>query len=315
MLSKWKIWDYENSSSSASKEYGIYALTSYDTFFLPSLKSACSKSCDLSAGQLTTLNASDITTTWVDSNFKSLGLFGNNDSFCINFAESLPVNVKDMLLNDDLLLEERFLFLSFSKVDDFFKKISQKKEVKGIKIEAPAFWENDKLLDYIAERAGVLLSFAAKQKISDFVEPTAMNFYNIINKLKLNFSQESISEEMLDEVLVKNKLDTFEMANLFGYKKMAVFYKKILDVNPDFEALRSLFYFLQTHMSKISDTRFIEKKSKPSKYDKQILSQSKVWKPHELNLVMDFLRTLEHKAKTKNNFLISDLRSAYYRAL
>ena len=96
---------------------------------------------------------------------------------------------------------------------------------------------------------------------------------------------------------------------------LTIIYKKLLELEPDFEAMRSLFYFLQTHMAKISDPRFIEKKSKPSKYDKQILSQSKLWKQNELLLVMEFLRSLEHKAKTKNNFIKSDIRSAYYRAL
>jgi hypothetical protein len=213
------------------------------------------------------------------------------------------------------MLEGRHLFFIFDKADDFFKKLTQLSHVNGIKIDAPAFWENDKLIDFIADREGVLLDFNSKQKIVDYVDPNASDFFNIINKLKVNFGNESITESMLDEVLERNKLDSFEMANLFGYKKMAVFYKKILDIDPDFEALRSLFYFLQTHMSKISDPRFIEKKSKPSKYDKQILSQSKVWKANELILVMEFLRSLEHKAKTKNNFLKSDLRSAYYRAL
>jgi hypothetical protein len=310
MLSKWKIWDYVNGSRDKNLPFGIYALSSYDTFFISSLKKYLTANVEF-----VTLNSSDITTTWVDSNFKSLGLFGNTDSFCINLSGALSADVKDMFLNDELMLEGRHLFFIFDKADDFFKKLTQLEYVNGIKIEAPAFWENDKLLDFVADSENVLLSFGAKQKIIEYVDPTVSNFYNVINKLKVNFGQESISEIMLGEVLEKNKLDHFEMANLFGYKKMANFYKKLLDIDPDFESLRSLFYFLQTHMSKISDPRYIEKKSKPSKYDKQILSQSKVWKLNELLLVMEFLRTLEHKAKIKNNFLKSDLRSAYYRAL
>jgi hypothetical protein len=310
MLSKWKIWDYVNGSKSKDLPFGVYALSSYDTFFISTLKKYLTAN-----SSYVTLNANEISTTWVESNFKSLGLFGNTDSFCISLSDRLSIDVKEMFLNDELMLENRHLFFIFDKADDFFKKLTQLDHVNGIKIEAPAFWEYDKLLDFIADREGVHLSFGAKQKIIEYVDPTVSNFFNIINKLKVNFSQESISEVMLSEVLEKNKLDNFEMANLFGYKKMASFYKRILDVDPDFETLRSLFYFLQTHMSKISDPRFIGKKSKPSKYDKQILSQSKVWKLSELLLVMEFLRTLEHKAKTKNNFLKSDLRSAYYRAL
>ncbi len=310
MLSKWKIWDYLKKGIQSTVPHGVYAMHAHDTFLNPMLKD------NLSSGvTFTTLNANDITTTWIDSNFKSLGLFGNTDSFCINSADKLSTDVKEMLLNDELLLDGRHLFLIFDKADDFFKKFTSLDFVKGIKIDPPAFWESDKLLDFLAEHLNVQLSFDAKRKILEFVEPTISDFYNILNKLFINFEHESISLEMLDQLLEKNRLDNFEMANLFGFKKMNIFYRKLIDLDLDYESYRSLFYFLQTHMSKISDPRYIEKKSKPTKYDKQILSQSKVWKPNELVPVMEFLRSLEHKAKTKNSFLTTDIRSAYYRSI
>jgi DNA polymerase III delta subunit len=309
MLSKWKIWEFTKSTHINLKP-GLHAINSYDNFLNTLIKGAVTKNISLS-----TLDAPSITTSWVDDNFKSLGLFGNTDSFCINFADKLVPDVKEALLSDDLMLEDRYLILMFDKSDDFFKEITKKDSVHGIKIEAPAFWENDKLLDFVAAKEGVQLSFPAKQTILEFVESNIGSYYNIINKLKVNYDSDTITDQMLDLVIDKDRLDSFEMASLFGFKKMAGFYKKILDIDPDFETLRSLFYFLQTHMAKISDPRYIEKKSKPSKYDKQILSQSKVWKDGELVLVMDFLRSLELKAKTKSSFLKSDLRSAYYRSL
>jgi DNA polymerase III delta subunit len=310
MLSKWKIWDFTKSTVATNLESGLHAVSSYDNFLNTLIKGAITKNISLS-----TLDAPSITTSWIDDNFKSLGLFGNTDSFCINFADKLSTDVKEALLADDLMLEDRHLILIFDKADDFFKKLTSKDNVHGIKIEAPAFWENDKLLDFVAAKEGVQLSFSAKQTILEYVESTIGSYYNIINKLKVNYDSDTITDQMLDLIIDKDRLDSFEMASLFGFKKMASFYKRILDIDPDFETLRSLFYFLQTHMAKISDPRYIEKKSKPSKYDKQILSQSKVWKDGELVLVMDFLRSLELRAKTKSNFLKSDLRSAYYRSL
>ncbi len=310
MLSKWKIWDFAKSTVATNLETGLHAIYCYDTFLNSQVKTYVSKKIELA-----TLDAPSITTSWIDDNFKSLGLFGNTDSFCINFADRLSADVKESLLSDELMLEDRHLILIFDKYDDFFKKLTGKDSVHGVKIDAPAFWENDKLLEYVAAKEGVQLSFSAKQTIMEFVESNIGSYFNIINKLKVNYEKETITDQMLDLVIDRDRLDSFEMASLFGFKKMANFYKRLLDIDPDFETLRSLFYFLQTHMAKISDPRYIEKKSKPSKYDKQILSQAKVWKEGELVLVMDFLRKLELKAKTKNNFLKSDLRSAYYRSL
>ena len=310
MLSKWKIWDYIKSGESIVLPKGVYALSCFDSFFNPMIKSYLTGQVDV-----TTLAASDISTSWIDSNFRSLGLFGNNESFCINNSEILSVSAKEAFLEDGLMLEDRYLFFIFDKNDDFFNKLSKLDYVNAIKIEGPAFWETDKLLDFIADRKNVNLSFGSKQKILEYVEPTVSELSNTVNKLLINFGDESISEVMLDSILEKSKIDNFEMANLFGFKNMTRFYKKIIEVEPEFESLRSLFYFLQTHMSKVSDPRFIEKKSKASKYDKQILAQADVWKKGELLLVMEFLRELEFKAKTKNNFLNHDIRSAYYRSL
>ena len=316
MLSKWKIWDFVKNTPKgiSASNTGLNLFYSFDPIINSMIKESFDKSL-FENNSLVTFQGKEITTTWIDDNFKSLGLFGNSDSFCITKAEEISKEIKDILQTDELLLDNRFLVLFFEKNDDLFKKLAKKDNVNVIKIDAPAFWEYDKLLDFFASYKKVRLSFEAKQQIIEFVEPTCINFYNLMTKLAVNFDGEEISKSMLEEVLEKNKLDNFEMANLFGFKKMNAFYSKLIDLDPDFESLRGLFYFLQTHMVKISDPAFIQKKPKPSKYDNQILTQSRLWKQNELILVLDFLKNLESRAKVKNPYVKTDIKSAYYRSL
>lgn len=316
MLSKWKIWDFEKSYINGlnPSQKGIIAFHSFDPIINSLIKSKFPKSY-FEGESLHTFQGKEIHTNWLEDNFKSLGLFGNSDSFCITKAEELSSECKDLLLEDDLILENRYLILFFEKNDDFFKKLSKKDSIQAFKIDAPAFWENDKLLDYFAKERMVQLSFEAKQTILNYVEPTCINLYNLMSKLSLNFTNEQVSNSMLDEVIEKSKLDHFEMASLFGFKQMNEFYSKIISLDPDYNALRSLFYFLQTHMIKIADPSFIDKKPKPTKYDNQIISQSRIWKKNELTLVVSFLRDLEFKAKIKNPYVKVDIKSAYYRSM
>lgn len=316
MLSKWKIWDFTKGSAKGltSSSHGLNLFYCFD----PIISSIIKESFDRTLFEnesLVTLQGKEVSSVWIDDNFKSLGLFGNADSFCVTKADEISKEVKETLLDEDLILDNRFLILFFDKNDDLFKKLSKKENVNAIKIEAPAFWEYDKLLDFFANYKQVRLSFETKQKILEYVDPSCINFFNLMSKLAVNFEDKEISLKMLDEVLDKNKLDHFEMASLFGFKKMNQFYSKLIELDPDYNSLRSLFYFLQTHMVKVADPSFISKKSKASKYDNQILSQSRVWKDKELILVLDFLKSLESRAKVKNPFVKTDIKSAYYRSL
>lgn len=316
MHSKWKIWDFTKSYPKGleTKDTGVTAYFGFDPIINSLIKETIPKDI-FDNNSLNVYQGKSVKKDWFEDNFLSMSLFGNSESICITKAEDLDSEIKEMILNSELILEGRYLLLFFEKNDDLFKKLSKVENINSFKIDPPAFWEYDKLVDYFANQKNIHLSFEAKQSILEYVEPTCINLYNLMSVLEINFEKEEISLEMLSEVLEKSKLDNFEMASLFGFKKMNDFYKKLIDLNPDFETLRSLFYFLQTHMIKVADPSYIELKSKPSKYDKQIQSQARVWKLRELSLVIDFLKDLEFKARIKNPYIYTDIKSAYYRSL
>lgn len=317
MHSKWKIWDYTKSFSHGfdSKIQGVKAYFCFDPLIGSLLRSRFDKSF-FDQKKLPVFSGKDITTTWVEDNFLTLGLFGNQESYIITNAEDLSADAKSILMQNDLLLDNRYLFLFFDKSSETFKEMVKCEHIETVEIQAPAFWESDKLLDFVSDFLNVRLSFPAKNNILENIEHSTIFFFNLLTKLFVNFGSSEITIEMLDTIIEKNRLDQFELAKLFGFKKMKEFYKKILDINPDYDSLRALFYFLQTHMIKVADPEFIQmKEKKQTKYDTQIISQSKLWKGNELDAVLSYLKSLEVKAKTKHPFLIQDLRSSYLRSL
>ena len=316
MHSKWKVWDYIKNTKNAIDQTrsGLYAFYSFDSLVASILKGKFPRHL-FHEEKLPVFNAKELTLTWFEDNFLTLGLFGNQESYVISNAESLSSDCKEFLLNSDLLLENRYLILFFNKNDDLYKGLIKKEEVNGIEIQAPAFWETDKLLDFLADELKVQLEYESKNIILNYVDHTPLDLYNLLTKLSVNYGVESVSKIMLEDLLEKNRLDNFEMAKLFGFKKMKEFYTQLIELDPDYENLRSLFYFLQTHMIKIADPSFIYDKKRQTKYDSQILNQSKLWKPDELKHVLSFLKSIEMKSKIKNPFVREDLRSAYLRSI
>lgn len=316
MHSKWKIWDFLKNFPEGfdTTKSGIFGFNTFDPLIASLLKSRFPKS-KFYEEKLPSLNAKEVTVGWFEDNFQTLGLFGNQESYIINQAQHLSSEVKELISSENLILDNRFLFLFFDKSDEFYKSLTKKEQINTIDIQAPAFWENDKLLDFLADYLNVRLSFEAKTTILSSIENTPLDLYNFLTRLAVNFKDQTVSLAMLEEVIERNRLDNFELAKLFGFKKMKEFYQILLDVEPDFDALRSLFYFLQTHMLKIADPSYINEKNRPTKYDNQILSQSKVWRESELTSVFSFLKRIEVQAKLKNPFIKEEIKSAYLRSL
>ena len=276
MHSKWKIWDFLKNFPEGfdTTKSGIFGFNTFDPLIASLLKSRFPKS-KFYEEKLPSLNAKEVTVGWFEDNFQTLGLFGNQESYIINQAQHLSSEVKELISSENLILDNRFLFLFFDKSDEFYKSLTKKEQINTIDIQAPAFWENDKLLDFLADYLNVRLSFEAKTTILSSIENTPLDLYNFLTRLAVNFKDQTVSLAMLEEVIERNRLDNFKLAKLFGFKKMKEFYQILLDVEPDFDALRSLFYFLQTHMLKIADPSYINEKNRPTKYDNQIYLNQK----------------------------------------
>ena len=315
MHSKYKIWDFikQNKNTITSSSDGLVCIYSYEPLFNHMLIENIYKKFDRE--DFKALRAKELSPTWVEDNLNSLSLFGNTESYIINQAEDLSEELKESLFEPSLDLSNRSVILIFNKSDKFFQKISKNKEIKTYSITEHPFWEADKLLEFVLSRFSLRLTYEAKEYVLEVVNNSYIDFLNLASKLELSFNDSEISKDMLDELIVKNRVDNFEFARLFGYKNSKAFYKKIIDTSLSFDEMRALFYFLQTHMLKIASTDHIYKKTKQTKYDKQILEQSKIWKSHELELSITLLKKLEFMAKLKNPLILNDLKSSRLRSL
>jgi len=313
MHSKYKIWDFikQNENTITSSSDGLVCIYSYEPLFNHILIENIYQKFD----NYKSLRAKELGPTWVEDNLNSLSLFGNTESYIINQAEDLSEDVKESLFSSSLDLSDRSVILIFNKSDKAFQKISKNKDIKSYSIVEHPFWEADKLLDFVLSKFHLRLSYEAKEYVLEVVNNSYIDFLNLSSKLELSFKDSEVSKAMLEDLIVKNRVDNFEFARLFGYKNSKAFYKKIIDTPLSFDEMRALFYFLQTHMLKIASTDHIYKKTKQTKYDKQILEQSKIWKSHELDLSITFLKKLEFMAKLKNPLILNDLKSSRLRSL
>lgn len=314
MHSKYKIWDFLSKNPNTLDHFsnGIVSIYSYEPLFKQNITNNIYNK--LNRDEFRSVTAKDVTIGWVEDNLKSLSLFGNTDSFIINCAQDLSDEVKEQIVDNNLMVDNRFVVLLFDKADKFFTEISKNKNLESISIIEHPFWESDKLLEYVSSIYQVKFEFEAKEFLLEVVNNTYIDFLNVCSQLSLNFNDKIISKQMLDELVQKNRIDNFAFARMFGFKQSASFFQKLKDLEPGFDELRSLFYFLQTHMLKIASTDHIYKKSKQSKYDQQILEQSKMWKINEIQLSVDFLKNIEFLAKTKNPLVFNDLKSSFLKS-
>ena len=104
------------------------------------------------------------------------------------------------------------------------------------------------------------------------------------------------------------KLDHFELAELFGSRKLEVFYKKVLNLYSEGFELIGAFSFIQSHMIKVYDPSYLYSKARLSKYDKQIQAQSRLWNQGTCIRAIDYLGTLILELKSKDHFTEHHLR-------
>ena len=319
MLSKWQVWDFFQHHESVIEKgkYGVYGCYAFDPYINKLLKD----SIDVTQfeGGLTTLMAEDISIQWIEDNFLSLGLFGNSDSFLIQNAQNLSKECQKLLdqklSHNELILEGRYLILFFNEDNAFFKSFSKNDQVTSYKIEVPKFWDSNKLLDFLANKLRVRLSYQAKQIILEKVENTCKDFINILKPLQINYGVNEVTPNMLESLLVPSKLDKFQLASLYSIKKKTQFFETILEVEANPDMLRELFYFMQGHLLKMYDPSNIYEKKDRTQYDKKILSYSQSWSKSEILQDVDIFRELEQECKIKKLNALTSIRKYYLRSL
>ncbi len=169
----------------------------------------------------------------------------------------MPKDAKEALLDEGLIVDDRYIVLSFTGNDDYFKELVSRDGVKGIEISPPMFWETREFLEFFSSYTGVYLDYQASQRLQEVVEPTCSNYLNILEQLKINFGKESIDLYKLNQIVKQEKLDQFMLAELFAAKKFSRFYKRLLETGLDNVTLLRFFAFMQKHMGKVCDPSYL----------------------------------------------------------
>ncbi len=310
MLSKWTPWDLVQSRPSVFNEgeEGLCSLYFSDAFVENLILSRIPRvSGDV--GEFHIVNGKDIDQTWLENNFQTLSLFGGKDSYLVIEAQDLSKSAKEFLLDENFVVENQSLILSFKKDSKFFNKLAKKSQGLFLNILEPKFWEVDKQLGFLADEMKLRLSYGAKNYLKESLEPTSLEFHNALSLIQLHYPDvKEVQEDQVRKLVRGRKLDHFELASVYGQKKFTPFYKKILSVELDFDALRSFFSFMQGHLFRLLDPSYVEGKARMSRYDKEVLAHSKLWEKSELLSAMHKFGELEISAKSKSIHLKNEIR-------
>ena len=126
-----------------------------------------------------------------------------------------------------------------------------------------------------------------------------MSFYQICNLLKLNHGNSKVVVADLKNLVVADKFDQFILASLLSKKKYYDFYTRLIELNHDFEKLKDLFRFLQSHFIKLADISFLDEKNRLTQYDKEIQKCSSLWTKNEIFEIISLLNHFEILCKKK----------------
>lgn len=315
MLSKWQIWDFFSSPSNReilkSRE-GIFALNTFDPICLKLVKDFLTR--DFVNNSLYYKMASEVNLSWLEEEFQTLSLFGNSGSFFIHQANELSVDILDKI--SKLEISGRCLILSFENEQVTWKKLVKEGKISALVIEPPRFWELNKLLDFVCQYLRLPLSYESKNWMLESLENNLPTFYNASCLVKLNYpDSREVSVTEVKDLLTIEKLDQFQLASLFARKKFKDFYHKLVQLEGDFEKMRGLFLFMQSHFIKLADTSYLADKARLNQYDKELQSTSKLWKSDDVFIEIAKFNRWELLSKKKDFFLWHEIKEAYLRSL
>lgn len=310
MLSKWQIWDFFQSVEAGDykKHTGKVALIAFDSFSLRMVKDHLLQGIDKNQ-RPKQLVGMDMSLPWMEEEFLSLSLFAEQESYMINEADGMNAPCKEFCLKGEWEIDPRSLWLCFDHDSAWAKKIAQNKNYSVIHIEAPRFWEMNKLIGFFCTFYRLPLNFESKTYIQEAIEQDFSAYYQCFEILKLNLADEKdINLEKIKLFVVKSRLDQFQLATLFSQKKFEQFFDLLLESEIDYDRYRQIFSFLQSHLIKLADPSYLQSKTRLTNYDKEIQSLSKMWTMDKIVKSTRQLHDWEMACKRKDPNLAVELK-------
>ena len=324
MLSKWYPWDFfkNNPKVVDTRTPGYFAIEVFD----PYLERMITFNLRNSYNGIQYISGPEVTPDWLSQQFQELDLFSfnpdtsssNPTTWLILNPDEIPKQTRVLILENSISLDQNNLIFSFTKKSSFFDELSKCDFINCLKMDEPRFWETSKYLNFLEIQMGMNLDSVVHQYILDAVANDTQSFIEALSKLRRFNTTWSGLPKSLDQVKAivhKSRLDQFSLASLFCKKKKVNFYKQLIDVEADFDSFRMLFSFMQGHLMKLIDPSYMSKKTRMSKYDKEIDAHSKLWRKSELEKEISLFSNFEILAKQKSEQLKFELRAQYLEEL
>ncbi len=305
MLSKFQPWDFlpKHPKVINQKSPGLYAFLITD----PYLEQIIFTQLPKKEMEFSLYSGIDVTRDFLDEHLVNLSFFSSTDHIQVMNAENIPAASIKYLLETEIDWSERFLVLLFTKSNKFFTELTKAKNVTGIEIEEPKFWEGAKIWQFCQKSRDIQLSADISRLVLDHLEHTFESFLWVIDTIKTYHPDGKISVDELKTYIKKERWDFFELIDIFNTRPQA-FFQEILKKDTDYDWLRSLFVFMQTHLTKVLFPEEIRKKGKLSKYDSAILVVAENWTRTDVMNYLRFFSECEIKAKSSDPLLIDQIR-------
>jgi hypothetical protein len=249
----------------------------------------------------------ELTRDFIEEHFINLSFFSENDPILVMNAETIPNGMLDFILETDIDWSTRKLLLFFTKSNKSFTEFAKNKKVHAVEMDMPRFWEGPKMWQFCMKAREVNLDSAVTRFALENLEHNFESFFGLIDTVKVHFPDGKVDLNFLKELIARERFDFFELVDLF-HRNPKLFFQEVLKKEMDFDWLRTLSSFMQTHLIKILFPQEILAKGKPSKYEQGVLDVSEKLNREMVKSYLDFFSELEVRSKAHDPFVIEKLK-------
>lgn len=252
-------------------------------------------------------SGNEVNRDFLEEHFVNLSFFSDNDPLLIMNAENIPSSMLDFLLETDIDWSSKKLLLFFSKSTKAFTDFAKNKNSQAIELDEPRPWDGPKMWAFAMKARAVTFEPAITRFALETMEHNFESFFWLIDTLAIHFPNKAVDLSLLKELVARERFDKFELIDLF-HRGPKLFFQEVLKKDLDFEFLRSLSSFMQTHLIKILYPQEILAKGKLNKYDQTIVEMSERLNRDLVKFYLNYFSELEVLAKAQDPFVLERLR-------
>lgn len=252
--------------------------------------------------------AKDLSFNQLDEIFCAQDLFGPRGETILYHMENLPKNLEDKFIELCELEKGRKVFGLFQRETPFAKKLCKTFPDWQIKITAPAPWEGESYLRFLAAQMRLKIHPQGLRYLSEHLNLDSGLYVSSLNLLRHLFQEEQgeVSLENIKSVINEGRLDFFRAVENFSFKRFKSFEEEVSPLLDHLsqEEMIGLLSGLGRHMQKLLAPDRESKK----RWDQKAQEAAKLWKEEEISQVMLEIDQHLYALKTGSPFYKEGLR-------